>query len=50
MSIIMNTKAVEMWQLLLILLSVILLLFFIVWYATLGGDLGNLLGKLGELW
>lgn len=50
MNFIMNAKAMEMWQLLLILLSVILLLFFIVWYSTLGGDLGVLLGKLGELW
>lgn len=45
-----DTKGMEMWQLLLILLSVILLLFFIIWYSTLGGDLGDLLGKIGELW
>lgn len=45
-----DKKGMEMWQLLLILLSVILLLFFIVWYSSLGSDIGDLLGTLGELW
>ena len=38
-----------MWQLLMILLAVILLLFFVAWYGALGSDLGDLFGKLGEL-
>ena len=42
-------KGMEMWQLLLILMAVILLLFFVAWYSALGNDLGDLFGKLGDL-
>ena len=45
-----NKKAeMEMWQIVLIILSVLLLLFMIVWFGQLGGDLKGLLGKLGEI-
>ncbi|HLC81896.1 MAG TPA: hypothetical protein VJH68_04525 [Candidatus Nanoarchaeia archaeon] len=39
----------EMWQIVLIILSVLLLLFLLVWFGQLGGDLKGLLGKLGEI-
>ncbi|MBS3139383.1 hypothetical protein J4479_00085 [Candidatus Woesearchaeota archaeon] len=46
----LNKKAeMEMWQIVLIILSVLLLLFMIVWFGQLGGDLKGLLGKLGEI-
>jgi len=46
---IFNKKAMEMWQLVLLILALILLLTVIVWYGVLGGEMGELLDKLGEL-
>jgi hypothetical protein len=42
-------KAMEMWQIVMIILAVMLLLFFITWYGVLGGKLGGFFKKLGDL-
>ena len=42
-------KGMEMWQLVLLILVLILLLAVIVWFGFLGGEIGSLLGKLGDL-
>jgi hypothetical protein len=44
-----NKKGMEMWQIVLMLLSLVLLVFLIAWYASLNSDLGLLGGKLEEL-
>jgi hypothetical protein len=45
----LNKKAMEMWQLVLIILILILLLAVMAWYGFLGGQIGGLLDKFGEL-
>ena len=46
----MNKRGtMEMWQIVLIILSILLLLFLAVWFGQLGGDLKGLLGKFGEI-
>ena len=45
----LEKKGMEMWQLVLMILAILLLLFMIVWYGALNNDLGDLFGKLGDL-
>ncbi len=42
-------KAMEMWQLVMIILVLFLLLAILAWYGVLGGELRNLLGGLSDL-
>ena len=45
----MNKKAMEMWQLVMLILAVLLFLFLVVWFGFLNKDIGILLDKLGGL-
>ena len=44
-----NKKGLEMWQLVLLILSLIFLLAVMVWYGFLGGELSGLLDGLEAL-
>ncbi|MFH1682177.1 MAG: hypothetical protein ABIA37_00110 [Candidatus Woesearchaeota archaeon] len=45
----MNKQAMEMWQIVLLILVLIFLLVVIIWYGFLGGELGNLLNKFTDI-
>ena len=45
----MNKKGMETWQLMLMILAVLLLIFLIVWYASLGSELGGLFERLEDI-
>jgi len=49
MNLFKNKKGMEMWQLVLLVLSLILLLFVIAWYGGLRNELSGLFDKLKGL-
>ena len=44
-----DKKGMEMWQIVFLLLAVLLLIFLIFWFGILGGQLGDLFGRLEEV-